>query len=68
MDDDDELGTAGVIGDMVEAIKRAPDAMRDEASKAIDRMRERYAEVQRAKALRLAVFLGAAYLLLKRSR
>lgn len=63
---DDDVHTSGVIGDMVEAIKRGAVGLRDEASRAIDRMRDAYARAQARRALNLAVFLGVAYLLLRR--
>lgn len=63
---DDDVNTSSVIGDMVEAIKRGAVGLRDEASRAIDRMRDAYERAQARRALNLAVFLGVAYLLLRK--
>lgn len=63
-----DVHTSGVIGDMVEAIKRGAIGLRDDASRAIDRMRDAYARARMRRMLHLAVFLGLAYLLLRGKR
>lgn len=54
------------VGDLVDAIRRGAGGARDEAGRIIDQLRERYAEAQRRRALRLAAFVGVAYLLLRK--
>jgi len=65
---DDDVGTSGFVGDLVEAIKRGSDGLQDEARKTIDRMRERYAAERRARALRLTAVVVVGYYLLRGRR
>lgn len=58
----------GVIGDMIDAVKRGAIGLRDDAMRAIDRMRDAYARARMQRMLHLAVFLGLAYLLLRGKR
>lgn len=62
----DDVTTSGSIGDMVDAVKRGGGKLRDEAGKAIDRMREKYAAARRERLVRLAAVVAVGYLLLRR--
>lgn len=64
--DTPDAATEGLIGDMVDAIKRGAIGLRDEASQAIDRMRDAYAQARMRRMLNLAILIGLAYLLLRR--
>jgi hypothetical protein len=64
----EDVATSGVIGDMIEAVKRGAVGLRDEAERAIDRMRDAYARAQARRMLYLALFVGLAYLLLRGRR
>lgn len=63
---DDDVTTAGAIGDMVDAVKRSGGKLRDKAEEAIDRMREKYAAARRERLIRLAAVVAVGYLILRR--
>lgn len=63
-----DVHTDGTIGDMVEAIKRGAIGLRDDAARAIDRMRDAYARARLRRLLHFAVIIGLAYLLLRGRR
>lgn len=64
----DDVQTSGVIGDMVDAIRRGSDKLGDEARRAVDRIREAYARKQRERAIRLTAVVVVGYLLLRKRR
>jgi hypothetical protein len=62
----DDVATQGMIGDFIEAIRRGRVELEREAREAIDRMRDAYARARARRMLHLAVFIGLAYLLLRK--
>lgn len=64
----DDVSTSGMVGDLVDAIKRGGVGLRDRAQQEIDRMRDAYARARMQRALNLALLVGLAYLLLKGKR
>lgn len=65
---DTDVHTSGVIGDMIDAIRRGAVDLEDKARKELDRMRDAYARARMQRALNLALFIGLAYLLLRKRR
>lgn len=61
-----EMG--GIIGDIVDVVKRAPGEAARRVAEEAERLRRIYAQRKRERIVKLAVFLGLTYLLLRKRR